>query len=410
MYHIKSTFKILIFFILTLSVISFCSCVKEYDDDTESNTEKDTTVYGTEEQTTANTSDTKTLDTIDTEAPSPENEIDIRADELLSSMTLEEKVGQLFLCRNPLLLSDGLKLIEEKHVGGIIFFGRDFRNSNPEKFKDLIKSYNEKSKIPLLTAVDEEGGTVCRASLYEAFRHEKFLSPAELYEAGGIDAILADTNEKSEFLLDLGLNFNLAPVADISEDEQDFIYERSLGKGANETSVFIDKTVRAMNEAEILSALKHFPGYGGNADTHIGIVYDTRSIETLRQNDFLPFIAGIEAGAPVILVSHNIIECIDSSLPASLSPKVIDILRTELKFDGVIMTDDLSMGAIGNFTDSGNAAVLAILAGNDLLCCSDIENQYDAVLEAVKVGRISEDRLNQSVLRILKMKLKYDIS
>ncbi|MBR4296233.1 MAG: beta-hexosaminidase [Clostridia bacterium] len=401
MYYIKSPLKALIFSILTISVIFFCSCAKEYDHDTE-------------EQTTSDVSDTEieiadTSDPADTDVLSPENEIDIRADELLSSMTLEEKVGQLFLCRNPLLLSDGLRLIEEKHVGGIIFFGRDFRNSNPEKFKDLIKSYNEKSKTPLLTAVDEEGGTVCRASLYDAFRHEKFSSPAELYEAGGIDAILADAKEKSEFLLDLGLNFNLAPVADLSQDEQDFIYKRSLGKGTSETSDFVRETVRVMNESGILSALKHFPGYGGNADTHIGIVYDTRSIETLRQNDFLPFIAGIEAGAPVILVSHNIIECIDSSLPASLSPKVIDILRTELKFDGVIMTDDLSMGAIESFTESGNAAVLAILAGNDLLCCSDIENQYDAVLEAVKDGRISEDRLNESVLRILKMKLKYNI-
>ncbi len=331
------------------------------------------------------------------------------AHEILSSMTIEDKVGQLFLARNPKTAEEGIALIEKYKVGGIIFFGRDFRGSDPKSFLTMIESYNGTSKIPLLTAVDEEGGTVCRASLYTAFRDQRFASPAELYEAGGLETVLADAAEKSDFLISLGLNFNLAPVADISTNEKDFIYKRSLGKGRDETADYVSKTVKIMKDHGILSSLKHFPGYGSNSDTHTGIAYDKRSLSDLRKNDLVPFDAGIAAGAPVVMISHSIVECIDSKMPASLSPKVLSLLRDELCFEGVAMTDDLAMDAIGEFTESGEAAVLAIIAGNDLLCCSNIASQYPAVVEAVKSGRISEERIDESVLRIIKMKLEYKI-
>ncbi|MBQ8005492.1 MAG: beta-hexosaminidase, partial [Clostridia bacterium] len=328
---------------------------------------------------------------------------------LLSSMTIEDKVGQIFLARNPKTEEEGTALIEKYKVGGIIFFGRDFKGSDPQSFSALIKSYNSISKIPLLTAVDEEGGTVCRASLYTAFRDKRFASPAELYEAGGLEAILSDAAEKSDFLISLGLNFNLAPVADISTNEKDFIYKRSLGKGRDETADYVSETVKVMKNHGIISSLKHFPGYGSNSDTHTGIAYDKRSLSDIRKNDLVPFDAGIAAGAPVVMISHSIVECIDSKMPASLSPKVLSLLRDELCFEGVAMTDDLAMDAIGEFTKSGEAAVLAIIAGNDLLCCSNIASQYPAVIEAVKSGRISEERIDESVLRIIKMKLEYKI-
>ncbi|MBQ8208503.1 MAG: beta-hexosaminidase [Clostridia bacterium] len=331
------------------------------------------------------------------------------AEQILAEMTLEEKVGQLFLARNPQSEDEGIDTIKERHVGGIIFFARDFRHSSPEKFRAMIDNYNENANIPLLTAVDEEGGTVCRASLYSSFREEKFASPSELYTEGGLERILSDAAEKSEFLLDLGLNFNLAPVADISTDEEDFIFSRALGLGKKETAEYVSEVVKVMEKKGILSALKHFPGYGNNEDTHTGIAYDKRSLESIRENDLIPFEAGIRAGTPAVMVSHNIVESIDPSLPASLSEKVMEILRSEMDFHGIIMTDDLSMDAIENFTESGEAAVLAILAGADLLCCSDIERQHEAVLEAVRNGRISEERLNESVLRIINMKLRYKI-
>ena len=156
-----------------------------------------------------------------------------------------------------------------------------------------------------------------------------------------------------------------------------------------------------MEQNGIGSVLKHFPGYGSNVNTHTGIAIDERSLESFRQNDFLPFESGIEAGAPVILVSHNIINAVDSSRPASLSPAVHDILREELGFSGLIITDDLYMDAIRQYTQGQEAAVMAVIAGNDLLCCTDYETQYPAVVQAVRNGRISESRIDQSVARIL---------
>lgn len=360
---------------------------------------------GKEEETLpAAVTEESTAEETEETAPDPGSPEDI-----LMKMTTEEKIGQLFLCRAPADAEDGKKLIEKYHVGGIIFFGANFKNSDPAKFGKITYEYQSVSKLGLLTAVDEEGGTVCRASLYPSFRSEKFRSPSEIYAGGGLDAIKKDSREKSEFLLSLGLNFNLAPVVDVSTDESDFIYARSLGLDAEKTAEYASAVTVTMREEGILSALKHFPGYGNNADTHTGIAYDNRSIESLMSCDILPFKAGIEAGAPIILISHNIVNAIDSSLPASLSPKINELLRSELGFDGVTVTDDLSMKAIMNFTSGEDAAVLAVIAGNDLLCTSDVENQYPAILAAVESGRITEERLNEAVLRILKMKNDYGI-
>lgn len=157
------------------------------------------------------------------------------------------------------------------------------------------------------------------------------------------------------------------------------------------------------------SVLKHFPGYGNNLDTHTGTAYDERSYETFQTSDFLPFQSGIDSGADMVLVSHNIVKCMDEQLPASLSLAVHEILRTELHFSGVIVTDDLAMGAVENLVPGTQAAVFAVLAGNDLLCCADFETQTQAVLAAVQSGVISEERIDESVLRILKCKISLGI-
>lgn len=198
---------------------------------------------------------------------------------------------------------------------------------------------------------------------------------------------------------------NLAPVCDISTDPKDFIYQRSFGKDAKETSEYIKTVVTQMKEENMGVTLKHFPGYGNNVDTHTGIAIDKRSYDTFTNSDFLPFKEGIAAGADSILVSHNIITCMDEQYPASLSPKVHEILRNELSFNGVIMTDDLDMDAVQEYAENGNVAVQAILAGNDLLILSDFEQQISAVLSAVEENVISESRLDESVTRILLWKL-----
>lgn len=170
------------------------------------------------------------------------------------------------------------------------------------------------------------------------------------------------------------------------------------------TAEYARRVVKVMGEEQMGSVLKHFPGYGDNVDTHTGIAVDEREMEQFRQEDFLPFQAGIEAGAGAVLVSHNIVLCMDEDTPASLSPEVHRILREELGFGGVIMTDDLSMDAITEYAGAKEAAVLAVEAGNDLLCCTDFEVQAAAVLAAVQDGRISEERIEESARRVLAWK------
>lgn len=218
-----------------------------------------------------------------------------------------------------------------------------------------------------------------------------------------MEAIARDAREKNSALAALGINVNLAPVCDVSTDENDFIYARSFGSDAEATAEYVKEVVLATKESGEGCVLKHFPGYGNNADTHTGVAIDQRPYQQFLDNDFLPFEAGIEAGAPFVLVSHNVVECMDTELPASLSPAVHSILRDELGFTGIAITDDLAMDAVKAYAN-GEAAVLAVLAGNDMLITSDYQSDIPAVLAAVQDGRISESAIDEHVLRVLQVK------
>ena len=322
---------------------------------------------------------------------------------MLNEMSLEERVGQLFLARCD--DSVALEHIEAYHLGGFVLFGRDFTGQTPDSFRQKIAGYQLAAKLPLLIAVDEEGGTVTRVSANPAFRPTKFPSPRRLYEGSGLEGVLVCEKEKCLLLSSLGINVNLAPVCDITTDPGSFMYDRSLGQSPQITAEFIRDTVREMHSNSVGSCLKHFPGYGNNTDTHTGIATDSRSLEELESCDLVPFAAGIEAGCDAILVSHTVVECLDPELPASLSPAVHDYLRTTMGFDGVIVTDDLVMQAITDAYGAGEAAVLAVLTGNDLLCSTEYVVQYEAVLAAVLEGRIDIDTLNAAVRRVLQWKI-----
>lgn len=321
---------------------------------------------------------------------------------LLDSLSDEEKVGQLFLARCP--DDTALEDINTYHLGGYILFSKDFANQTPESITYTISSYQNASAIPMLIAVDEEGGSVCRVSANSQFRSSRFSSLRKLYTSGGLDRIAEQETEKCRLLSDLGINVNMAPVCDISTDSSAFMYKRSIGQDAVTTAQCISQITQLMKTYNIGSVLKHFPGYGNNKDTHTEIVNDGRSLSQLEQNDLLPFQAGIDAGCNAILMSHTIVTAIDDSFPASLSADVISYLRNTLQFDGVIVTDDLAMKAITKRYSIGEAAVMAILAGNDLLCSSDYQEQYTAVLDAVKSGIISQNQLNAAVYRVLQWK------
>lgn len=343
-------------------------------------------------------SEAATPETVEPEPPAPDP-----AELYVNNLPLEAQVAQMFFARCPDV--DAAALAGEYGIGGYILFGRDFEGQTPDSVTATIQSYQDAAATPMLIGVDEEGGTVVRVSANPAFRAEKFRSPQALYNEGGFDLITSDTREKDELLASIGVNVNFAPVCDVSTDPNDFMNARSFGKDATQTSEYVRTVVGQMAADGMGMVLKHFPGYGNNIDTHTGIATDERPIETFRESDFLPFAAGIEAGAQSVLVSHNIVTCMDSELPASLSPAVHDILRDELGFEGVIMTDDLIMEAITDYTGGENAAVLAVQAGNDMLVSSDFVTQYNAVLAAVQDGTISEDRIRESAIRVIRWKM-----
>ena len=331
-----------------------------------------------------------------------------QAQVILDKMSLEEKIGQMFLIRysdDQTVLSD----IAQYNPGGILLFAKDFENHTKESIKAQLDTCQQASGTPLIIGVDEEGGVVTRISRFTNFRSERFKSPQDLYAEGGFERIASDTDEKCALLKSIGINVNLAPVADVSEDPSSFIYDRTIGQNAEITSEYVRTVVGRMKANGMGSALKHFPGYGDNGDTHTDIITDTRPLGAFVSGDLLPFQAGIDEGTDIVLVSHNIVSCMDPDYPASISPTVHALLRNTIGFDGVIMTDDLVMSAITEYTDGKSAAVQAVIAGNDLLCCSDYAVQVPAVIEAVKSGVISEERINESAKRIIQMKLDLGI-
>lgn len=319
---------------------------------------------------------------------------------VLDKMSLEEKVGQLLFVRCPEKAE--LESLMAIKPGGILMFGRDFDGLTREEVIEKIDNFQSQSRLPLIIGVDEEGGTVVRVSSNPNLAPQKYKSPQDIYKEGGMEAVAANAREKSELLLSLGINMNLAPVADVSQDPDTYIYKRSFGKGYEETAEFIERTVTEMNKAGINSVLKHFPGYGEvTGDSHKGTVYNEKSAEEIRSSDLVPFKAGIDAGASCVLVSHNTVNSLDGENPASLSAAVHEILRDELGFEGVIMTDDIAMGAVA---DVDNVYVRAVLAGNDLLITTDYKTGYKQILNAVKNGEIDEEVIDQAVKRVLSLK------
>lgn len=341
-------------------------------------------------------------------APTPEELAAQQVEEILSSLTLEEKVGQLFFVRVP--EADAAADVSAYHLGGYILFGRDTADKTADGLIQTIQSYQDAAAadtgIPLLIGVDEEGGTVVRVSSNPHLRASKFRSPQSAYAAGGMEAVLADTREKDILLSALGFNVNLAPVADVSTDPGDFIYDRSFGQAADATADYVSQVVSQMAADNMGSVLKHFPGYGNNVDTHTGIAVDKRPLETFETSDLLPFQAGFQAGGgkTAVLVSHNIMTAVDDSLPASLSPAVHDLLRDDLGFSGVVMTDDLAMEAVAAYAADGAVAVMALEAGNDLVITTDYRTQIPKVIEAVEGGTLSEDTIDTACRRVLTWK------
>ena len=339
----------------------------------------------------------KTETTIET-SEGEENKV---IEDRLATMTLEEKVGQLFWARVP--SNHQIEDLQSYHLSGYILFGRDFEGRTIEDMKALTKDYQAAAKIPLLIGSDEEGGTVTRIS---SILETPFQSPMALYQQGRMEAVLSDTKQKAELLKSVGINAGLFPVADLAREQSAFIYDRTIGQDAQTTASYVQQVVEELKKSKVGSTLKHFPGYGDNGDSHTAIIRDNRSLDELRQADFLPFQAGIAAGADSVLVSHNILSKIDT-VPSSISKKITDLLRNELHFNGVIMTDDFDMAGIADFVSQDEAAFQVIVAGNDLILGSSYQTQIPYLLKKISSGELTEGRIDESVRRILTW--KYDL-
>lgn len=307
----------------------------------------------------------------------------------LKSMTQTEKIRQMFIVRPQNQAAS--------KTGGVILFAQDMNDP-----KSLLSSLQNAASTPLLTGTDQEGGTVSRLSENPALTNNRtFPSPQEVFAQKGLKGTADEAAQVAGILHSLGFNWNLAPVADVSQDKNSFIYDRTLGQDAETTAAYVAKVVRAIQGQKVAACLKHFPGYGSAGDTHTGFAEED-------QMDLKPFEAGIKNGADTVLVAHVVIRSVDPDLPASLSPKIHALLRKKLGFNGVIVTDDLSMGAIRQFAEKRRICpeVLAVKAGNDLIMSENVNSGTAAIKQAIKEKQISKRQIDQSVLRILKLKEK----
>lgn len=332
----------------------------------------------------------------------------------VESMSLEEKIGQLFIVgfEGEEINDEIVDLVKNQKVGGLIYFSRNIVDSN-----QIINLNNEikaiEKDIPLFISVDEEGGVVSRVP-------EEFVKlPSSGYIGQFNDENLSYNVGKiiAKELNSLGFNMDFAPVLDIdSNPNNTVIGERAFGNNSEIVSRLGIKTMEGIKGGKIIPVVKHFPGHGDtDVDSHYGLPIVKKTLEELENLEFIPFKNAIDNGADVVMISSIILESIDNEYPATMSKKVTtDILRDSLGFDGVIATDDMTMGAIVDNYNLADAVIMSINAGSDLvLVChgyDDIINSIVAVKDAVNSKIISEEKIDESVYRILKLKDKYNVN
>ncbi|MBQ8569384.1 MAG: beta-hexosaminidase [Oscillospiraceae bacterium] len=359
------------------------------------------------DEETSETTVSSPAETITYKVYSHNTDVSKKARNVVDGMSDREKAAQLILARCPSENAAGL--MADYQFAGYTLYAADLAERDMTSAAEFIAEIKASVEITPIITVDEEGGNVVRVSKYPAYRAYPFKSPQIVYNEEGMDGIISDSAEKAQLLTSLGFNMNLAPVADIASPG-DYIYDRTAGQDSETTGDIVRQIVDTSGDNGLISCLKHFPGYGSNIDTHTGIAYDSRSMESFEATDFIPFEIGLSGSyVPSVLVSHNIVECMDSELPASLSPSVHKLLRDRFDFEGVIITDDLGMDAIKAYTGSLSPYVVGILSGNDLLCVSDPVTAYNDLVSAIEDGTISQKVLDEHVLRVVQMKLDYDI-
>lgn len=355
------------------------------------------------------------IDTPETvEEESPEDILGDFAASCYSEMSIEDKVAGLFMVTPEAVTGvatatkagDGTReALNQYAVGGLIYFGQNIIDR--EQITEMLANTASMSNYPLFLAVDEEGGDVSRVA-NSGMEVTKVDDMATIGAGGDPSQAFAAGETIGAYLKEIGFNVDFAPVADVTQEGvESALGNRSFGTDPQIVGEMASNVASGIKESGVSACLKHFPGLGSASDdTHEGRVEISKTMEELRASDFVPFSIGIEAGVDFVMVSHATVPAIDEELPSSLSRKVVtDTLRGELGFEGVVITDALDMTAITDDYTSEQAAVMAIEAGADMLLMpEDFEAAYNAVLAAVQEGTISEERIDESLDRIYRVK------
>lgn len=352
------------------------------------------------------------------EKPIDDETIDTMLQRALSNMTLQEKIGQLFIVNLEELdeqsecktISKGMKeKLKNYPVGGVIFFSRNIEN--PKQTKQFIQQLQKASQYPMFISVDEEGGEISRIGNNPKMKTTKFPPMAEIGKTDNEEKAYEVGKTIGAEIKNLGFNLDFAPVADLETNPHSpEIGKRAFSDDPNVAGKMVAQVVIGLQEENVSATLKHFPGHGSaSEDTHKGYADISQSIKQLREVEFIPFQAGIEAGVDLIMVSHLTIRNVtDEKIPASLSSLIItEILRSELGYQNLVITDALNMKAITKYYTPGEAAIKAVEAGADLLLMPDqLEEAFDTLYQAVLEGKFDEKRIDESVIRILKIKIE----
>ncbi|MBR7008131.1 MAG: glycoside hydrolase family 3 protein [Ruminococcus sp.] len=369
--------------------------------------------------TTAATSPTTAATTQTTAEVKPKS----KAQQLLEKMTLEEKIGQLFVVRATALdlnktqgsvtvCDDGVKTaLKQYHVGGVVYFTDNIKD--PQQLTKLSSDLQAASEYPLFITADEEGGNVTRIAQDPDFNVKQFASMLTVGSTGDTAQAHDVGQTIGKYMKDYGMNLDLAPVADIfSNPYNTVIGDRAFGRDANSVSLMVNACVKGFHEQGMMTCLKHFPGHGDTAaDSHYGAAVVDRTWSELLERELVPFIASLGETDMVMAAHVSVPKVTGDNTPASLSKTILtDKLRNELGFNGVIITDSLGMGAVTKGTPQEEIPVKVLEAGGDILLMpASLPTAFNGVLNAVKSGRLSENRIEQSVKRILDLKEKYGL-
>ena len=346
---------------------------------------------------------------------------EMKIDRVLDSMTLEEKVNQLFMITPEALTGVGTVIqagdgtreaLAEHPVGGLIYFAQNLKD--PDQTRTMLENTQEyasaRSGFPIFLSVDEEGGQVARVGSNPAFGVPEIGNMSEVGAGGDTQEAYETGSTIGAYLKDLGFNMDAAPDADVlTNPANEVVKYRSFGSDPELVSRMAAAELKGLNDQGIIGMYKHFPGHGGTtADSHEGYVYVEENLEELKSGALVPFQDGADNGLRVIMVSHIACpEVTGDNTPATLSRQLVtDLLREDMGFDGLVITDALNMGAITEQYSSGEAAVAALNAGVDMLLMpAGFQAAYDGVMAALENGELTEERIDESVRRILEIKL-----